>query len=145
MSMAPHMVLKQELVTIPETVFRDYNLPSNAVNDIWVAGISPEYSIAVWYGYDQVYSDYYNVISSGQNSRIFQAVAKGVFTNTSAKFTKPSGVVSVTVEKESYPAALPSEFTPDDMKVTELFKSGTEPTDVSTRYSKLNKCNKFKS
>ena len=128
----------------PETVFRDYNLPSNAVNDIWVAGISPEYSIAVWYGYDQVYSDYYNVISSGQNSRIFQAVAKGVFTNTSAKFTKPSGVVSVTVEKESYPAALPSEFTPDDMKVTELFKSGTEPTDVSTRYSKLNNVTNLK-
>lgn len=121
----------------PDTVFRDYNLPRNAVNDIWVAGISPEYSIAVWYGYDRVYSDYYNVISSGQNSRIFQAVAKGIFTNTSAKFTKPSGVVSVTVEKESYPAALPSEFTPDDMKVTELFKSGTEPTEVSTRYSKL--------
>ena len=129
----------------PEAVFRDFNLPSNAVNDIWVAGISPEYSIAVWYGYDQVYSDYYNVISSGQNSRIFQAVAKGIFTNTSAKFTRPSGVISVTVEKESYPAALPSEFTPDDMKVTELFKSGTEPTDVSTRYSKLNNVTNLKS
>lgn len=128
----------------PDTVFRDYNLPSNAVNDIWVAGISPEYSIAVWYGYDQVYSDYYNVISSGQNSRIFQAIAKGIFTNTSAKFTKPTGVVSVTVEKESYPAALPSEFTPDDMKVTELFKSGTEPTEVSTRYSKLDNVSNLK-
>lgn len=128
----------------PDTVFRDYNLPRNAVNDIWVAGISPEYSIAVWYGYDQVYSDYYNVISSGQNSRIFQAVAKGIFTNTNAKFNKPSGVVSVTVEKESYPAALPSEFTPDDMKVTELFKSGTEPTEVSTRYSKLENISNLK-
>lgn len=128
----------------PDTVFRDYNLPRNAVNDIWVAGISPEYSIAVWYGYDQVYSDYYNVISSGQNSRIFQAVAKGIFTNTNAKFNKPSGVVSVTVEKESYPAALPSEFTPDDMKVTELFKSGTEPTEVSNRYSKLESVSNLK-
>ena len=25
--------------------------PSNAVNDLWVAGISPDYSISVWYGY----------------------------------------------------------------------------------------------
>lgn len=129
----------------PDSVFRDYNLPSNAVNDIWVAGISPEYSIAVWYGYDQVYSDYYNVISSGQNSRIFQAVAKGIFTNTSAKFTRPSGISYVTVEKETYPAALPSEFTPDDMKVTELFKSGTEPTETSNRYSKLNNVTDLKS
>lgn len=121
----------------PEKIFKDYNLPSNAVNDIWVAGISPNYSIAVWYGYDRVYSDYYNVISSGQNSRIFQAVAKGIFTEK-ASFTRPSNVVSVSVEKESYPAMLPSEFTPDDMKTTELFKRGTEPTETSNRYSKLN-------
>ena len=136
---------KTGTTNFPDSVIKKNNLPRNAVNDIWVAGISPEYSIAVWYGYDKVYSDYYNVISSGQNSRIFQAIAKGIYTNTSVRFNKPSGVVSVTVEKESYPAALPSEFTPDNMKVTELFKSGTEPTEVSTRYSKLNNITNLKS
>lgn len=122
----------------PDEVFQKYHYPSNAVNDIWVAGISPEYSIAVWYGYEENYEDYYNVISSGQNSRIFQAAAQGVFTNKNARFTKPSGVISVKVEKESYPAMLPSEFTPENMIVTELFKKDTEPTEVSQRYSKLN-------
>ena len=121
-----------------DATFKKYNYPSNAVNDIWVAGISPEYSIAVWYGYEYNYKDYYNVISSGQNSRIFQAAAQGIFTNKKAKFVKPSGVISVKVEKESYPAMLPSEFTPEDMIVTELFKKDTEPTEVSQRYSKLN-------
>lgn len=121
----------------PDYVFREYNYPSNAVNDIWVAGISPQYSIAVWYGYEENMEGYYNVISSGQNARIFQAIAQGIFRDN-VTFTKPSNVISVTVEKESYPAALPSAFTPDDMKVTELFKRGTEPTEVSTRYNTLN-------
>lgn len=39
---------------------------------------------------------------------------------------------------------LPSEYTPDSMKITELFKSGTEPTEVSTRYSKLNSVTNLK-
>ena len=127
----------------PAQVFEDYNLPSNAVNDIWVAGITPQYSIAVWYGYDQVYEDYYNVISSGQNSRIFQAIAQGIFTED-IPFDRPSNVVSVTIEKETNPAKLPSEFTPSDLKVTELFKRGTEPTEVSTRYSKLENVSNLK-
>jgi len=41
------------------------------------------------------------------------------------------------VEKYSVPLQLPSEFTPSDMRITELFRSGTEPTEVSTRYSRL--------
>ena len=120
----------------PDSDFKLYNYPSNAVNDIWVAGISPQYSIAVWYGYKVKSSEYYNVISSGQNSRIFQAIAQGIFRDN-VTFSKPASVVSVTVEKESYPAALPSAHTPDDMKVTELFKAGTEPTEVSSRYDTL--------
>lgn len=120
----------------PDYVFEQYHYPSNAVNDIWVAGISPQYAIAVWYGYEENIEGYYNVISSGQNSRIFQAIAQGVFRDK-VYFQKPSSVSSVTIEKESYPAALPSSHTPEDMKVTELFKAGTEPTEVSSRYDTL--------
>lgn len=43
----------------------------------------------------------------------------------------PSSVVAVTVEKETWPAELPSEYTPDNMKMTEYFKKGTQPTEVS--------------
>ena len=51
---------------------------------------------------------------------------------------QPSSVVAVQVEKESYPAKLPSEYTPSDMIITEYFKRGTQPTEVSDRYAKLN-------
>ena len=49
----------------------------------------------------------------------------------------PSSVVAVTVERETWPAQLPSEYTPDNMKITEYFKKGTQPTEVSERYAKL--------
>lgn len=41
---------------------------------------------------------------------------------TTKTWEMPSSVVAVTVEKETWPAKLPSEYTPDDMKITEYFK-----------------------
>ena len=113
---------------------------SAAVNDLWTVGFNTEYAIGVWYGYDKLNSDYYNVLSSGQHERLFQAVGKKVFTNKDY-FKKPSGVVSVELEKECPEPTLPSEYTPSDMRITELFIKGTEPTTVSTRYSKLESVN----
>lgn len=128
----------------PQSVFDEWGYPSNAVNDLWVAGITPDYSMAVWYGYPKKYKEYYNVISSGQSPRIFQAAAQGVFKANSG-WTQPSGVVRVEVEAETSPAMLPSKFTPKDKRVTELFKRGTEPTEVSNRYSKLSNVTNLKS
>lgn len=112
------------------------NYPSNAVNDLWIAGITPDYSIAIWYGYDQYYDGYTSTVSTISHRKIFQAIGKSIF-NRNSYWRKPSGVIEVEVEYESYPAKLPSEFTPSNKRVTELFKSGTEPTEVSERYSKL--------
>lgn len=112
-----------------------YNLPSNAINDLWCVGYSRDYAVAVWYGYDQIYSDYYS-ISSGQNTRLFSAVIKGVLSGTK-DFTMPSSVTAVEVEIDNAEIKLPSDFTPDDMKTTEYFKAGTEPTEISTRFAKL--------
>ncbi len=111
-------------------------LPANAINDYWVCGVSPDYSIAVWYGYDKIYKKYYNKNGTKYHRTLFQKAAKGFFKKGST-VKKPAGVVSVTIESETYPAQLPSENTPKSMKVTELFKKGTEPTEVSTRYSRL--------
>lgn len=123
------------------------SLPSNAINDYWVTGVSPDYAISVWYGYTKIYQrkdptkddyckDCYNTINEIYHRKLFQKVAKGFFKKDS-KISMPNSVVKVEVENETYPAMLPSEYTPDDMKVTELFKKGTEPTQVSTRYAKL--------
>lgn len=126
---------------------KDKGLPDGAINDYWVTGVSPDYAISLWYGYTKVYQrkdssrdDYckncYNTINEIYHRKLFQAAAKGFFKKGSS-ISRPAGVVSVTVENETYPAMLPSEYTPKDMKVTELFKKGTEPTEVSNRYSKL--------
>ena len=127
-----------------DTTIKANKYPSNAVNDLWVAGVSPDYSIAVWYGYNRNYEGYTSTTNTIAHRKIFQAVAKGVFSRSS-NWTKPEGVVEVEVEYESYPAKLPSAYTPSDKKITELFKKGTEPTEVSERYDKLSNVTELKS
>lgn len=113
-----------------------YGLPSSAINDLWVIGFNDSYSIGVWYGYRKVTKDHYTIFGSNQHSKLFQAVAKNVFTKQPNR-TQPSGVVRVEVELETYPAKLPSNNTPANMRISELFRVGTEPTEVSTKYSSL--------
>ena len=113
-----------------------FNLRSDAVNDLWVAGYSPDYTIAIWYGYNKINSDYVSTASTGEHRRLFLAVANGIFKSGSS-WTKPSGVVSATVENYTYPAKLASGNTPGDLRLTELFKKGSEPTEVSSRFTKL--------
>ena len=120
-----------------------HNMPYNAVNDLWTVGYNTEYAIGVWYGYDKISNKYYNKLSSGQHNRLFQAVGKKVFTNKSY-FSKPNGVIEVEVESGCAEATLPSEFTPDNLKQKELFIKGTEPTTISTRFSKLSDVSNLK-
>ncbi len=111
-------------------------LYTDAVNDLWAVGFNTEYSIAVWHGYDRINSKYYNRLSVPSNTKLFQAVAKKIFTNK-ARFKQPSGVVAVEIESGCAEAMLPSEYTPSDLRQTELFIKGTEPTSVSQRFTKL--------
>ena len=111
-------------------------LPSNAVNDLWVAGISPDYTIALWYGYERNSSDYYNKFGSSQNSRLFNAVAKNFF-KSGSNFEKPSSIVEVTVEKNCGTPLLPGPNTPGDAMTTEIFKEGSKPTEASARFNTL--------
>ena len=64
------------------------------------------------------------------------SLAKDVFTRSS-NIKQPDGVVSVTVERNTIEPMLPSAYTPDNLKITELFKKGTEPTQVSPRFEQL--------
>ena len=117
---------------------------TGAVNDLWTIGYNTEYAIGVWYGYDSISNQYYNKLSSGQHERLFQAVGKKVFSNGNY-FTQPSGVTAVELEAECPEPTLPSEFTPANLRLTELFIKGTEPTNVSTRFAKLGDISNLKS
>ena len=92
--------------------------------------------MAVWYGYDEWNPVYHNYLRSYQSARLFQAVGGYIF-NSNKEFEKPAGVVPVTLEYGCPSPCLPSAYTPDNKKITELFISGTEPSTVSDRYDKL--------
>ncbi len=113
---------------------QDMGYPSNAVNDLWITGINAEYAISLWYGYKEAIPEYTSTTNTTAHRRLFQQVAKG-FWEAGVTFTKPDGVVEVEIETETYPAQLASENTPEDKKITELFKKGTEPTETSKRFA----------
>lgn len=124
--------------TVDANKRKEIGLPSNVTMDHWNITYSPSYSTALWYGYDKLTKERYLVSATGGKARrkIMAAVVKGFYPKNE-KFKKPSSVVKAKVELETFPAQSPSEFTPADKIVTELFKKGTEPSSVSTRYSKL--------
>ena len=124
-----------------------YGYPYYAVNDLWTVGYTPEFSVALWYGYDLLERGYYNVDGYQKNVLYRQIVRDLAATDTNAKnsFDVPSSLIKVTVERETYPVLLPGDNTPDDMKVTEYCKAGTEPTTKSTRYNKLDNTSNLKS
>ncbi len=118
--------------------FAKYNLPDSAVPDSWFAGYSTNYSIAIWSGYP----DHKDPITTWDERFLPQTLFKSIMSQISANietsnFQRPSSVVEATIEVGSNPLKLASEFTPDELKVTELFIKGTEPTEVSEEYKKL--------
>lgn len=118
---------------------RKYGYPSSANMDMWVTGYTPEYAVSLWYGYTKAEKGYY-LGNDGYSARgkLFRQVISYISDRSGTKkFTVPSSVVKVTVEKETSPLMLPSANTPNNMKVTEYFKKGTQPTEVSPRYSTL--------
>ena len=118
---------------------RKYGYPSSANMDMWVTGYTPEYAVSLWYGYTKAEKGYY-LGNDGYSARgkLFRQVISSISDKSGTKkFTVPSSVVKVTVEKETSPLMLPSANTPNNMKVNEYFKKGTQPTEVSPRYSTL--------
>lgn len=123
--------------TIDSESAKELGIPSNATPNHWNITYSPDYSIALWLGYDDLRQGYLTS-DTGYNPRrqIMAAVAKKTY-KTGSRFEQPSGVVSATIELGTYPLQLASEYTPSSLKSTELFKAGYEPTEVSTRFSAL--------
>ncbi len=116
-----------------------FKLPSYAIRDYWVDGYTSDTAISIWLGYDKTSNkNYLNFNRDGHyRNDLFLAAAKVGFNHSSPDWSRPKSVVPVTIEVGSDPPKLPSPSTPDNQKRTELFKSGTEPTEVSTKYVAL--------
>ncbi len=113
-------------------------VPSGATPDHWNITYSPDYCIALWLGYDTTTKEHYLTSAIGGKMRrsIMSSLANKIY-KKNRTFKKPAGVVAKTVEWETIPPQLPSEYTPDSLKRTELFRKGTEPSEKSTRFAKL--------
>ena len=123
--------------TISSSDANYYDVPRSATPNHWNITYSPDYSIALWFGYDNLREGYLTSNTGyGPRRQIMAAVGRRIY-KTGSRFEQPSGVVSKTIELGTYPLQLASEHTPSSLKSTELFKAGYEPTEVSSRFDTL--------
>ncbi|NLC48051.1 MAG: hypothetical protein GX758_01645 [Tenericutes bacterium] len=126
-----------------QTLLKKYKLTSSVIPDSWVVSYSPDYALAIWYGYDSLDEEHaknkwYLIMSQASAARTnMQAALVNKIFEKNSKFKNPGGVVSASVELETNPPQKPSANTPDSLKGTFLFISGTEPSETSTRFSTL--------
>ncbi len=124
---------------------RKFGLNDSVIPDMWTVTFSTDYSVAIWYGYPEwltaeaVKNKHYLVNGPAITERKkIQAEINNKIHNENKKFKNPGGIVSSEVEFETIPAQKPSQYTPSNLKKSYLFISGTEPSEVSNRFSKLN-------
>ena len=131
-----HMAAKTGTTNVDSATIKKMKLPSSIVRDYWIMGYTHDTVIGIWLGYEKLnskhYLNFYN--DGGRRYEILNQAGKACFSHDGKDFVKPSSVISVGIEKGSNPPKLPSSSTPSDQIVTELFKKGTEPTEVSTKY-----------
>ncbi len=125
--------------TIDKKVIEDKHLPDSVSHDNWVEIYSPDYSISLWYGYNEITSEYYTTAIDGANQRVMISAALGnrIFKENS-KFSIPDGVVEAQVELGTNPAQKPSNYTPSSLISTEYFNKESAPKETSPRFTKLN-------
>ncbi len=112
------------------------SIPTSAVVDLWTIAYTPEHSVALWYGYEELTAEHYLTGASAPKDSLMAAVMKYIPKSTT-NWSMPATVVASNVEFGSWPAQMPSQYTPKDFILTEYFIKGTQPTEVSDRFAKL--------
>lgn len=137
-----HVAAKTGTSNYDTATMQAKGLPGYAINDLWTVAYTSKYSYAVWYGYDDIDPQFFNY-EDGKKNHLTAAIAIYI-PKDPVGWAMPSSVVVSAVERETWPAALPSEFTPADMRTSEVFVRGTQPTEVSERYQRLNDIKNYK-
>ena len=114
-----------------ETI-RKHHLSSKAINDLWVCGYTPKYTLTMWYGYDKIYKEHYSTTADWTTrDRFYKNLAENLFDKDGSTFEVPSSIEAVEVVKNSNPLKLATDYTPASMKVTGYFRKGTAPEESS--------------
>ena len=119
-------------------LLKKLGLPKSTIQDAWTVTYSPDYAVAIWYGYDKLTKKSYMTSSHGWSERrkIQKAVINKIMDKNS-RFKRPSTVVSSKVVVGTNPPEKPNSTTPSSMVQTHLFVKGHAPTKVSKiNYSK---------
>jgi penicillin-binding protein 1A len=113
---------------------------SNDARDTWFLGITPDYAIGVWIGYDDNRS--MNRETGGTAAvPIFVEVMKQMGQPAKA-FPRPPGVVEATIDKAT--GLLAPDGAPKETTMTEVFLEGTAPTEVAPMPDDVTEENKTK-
>ena len=109
-------------------ILKKLGLSSNVIQDAWTVTFSPDYSVAIWYGYDKLTKKTYNTSNHAWSERVkIQKEIVNKVMEKNHKFKRPKGIVVSKVVVGTNPPRLPSGSTPSSKVQTHLFIKGTEP------------------
>lgn len=125
-----------------EAIREKYGMPSNAIRDSWFVGYSSQYTAAIWTGYtDSSQGEYITNSTQSVPWSVFKKLMSSLNTTDNTSPTRPDNVVEVTIEQESGnedgQVFLATSLTPSAYQSTELFPKGSQPTEYSNRFQKL--------
>lgn len=109
--------------------------------DAWFVGYTPELVAAVWMGYDETDPQHYlkGVAGGSYPALIWKQVMQEALKGVPVKdFPRPPGIVYVDVDAKS--GLLPSDLTPKQFIVKEIFTTEMVPKKVSDVWVKLDVC-----
>jgi penicillin-binding protein 1A len=101
---------------------------SNDARDVWFVGITPDWAVGVWVGYDDNRSLGRKETGGVMAVPIFVDTARGMGA-TAKKFPRPAGVVEVRIDKAT--GLLAADGSPEGTWLTEVFLAGSQPTEVA--------------
>ena len=94
----------------------------NVIQDAWTVTFSPDYAVAIWYGYDKLTKKTYNTSSHAWSERVkIQREIVNKVMPTKSKFKKPKGIVTARVAVGTNPPLLSSSGQ------VHLFVKGSQP------------------
>jgi penicillin-binding protein 1A len=103
---------------------------SNEARDTWFIGLTPDYAIGVWIGYDDNRPMGKQETGGSTAVPVYVDIMKGMSQPAKA-FPRPPHVVEATIDRET--GLLAPEGAPKGTTMTEVFVEGTQPTEVAPK------------
>jgi penicillin-binding protein 1A len=113
---------------------------SNDARDTWFLGLTPDYAIGVWIGYDDNRSMGHE--TGGTNAVPVYVEIMKQMSQPAKSFVRPAHVVEATIDKKT--GLLAPDGAPKGTTMTEVFVEGTAPTEIAPMPDDVTEENKTK-